>query len=1226
MNLRKRWLQLTLSLALVLSLVLGVPSYPLQSVHAVSVSGATAIQSVADLELIRAQPDGDFRLTSDIVLSGVFTPIPEFTGTLDGDGHSISGLSITATAAQPKAAFIVVNHGRIERVAFESVAVTGLSTDSTYWAGGIVATNRGEIRESYVTGTVTGGYRSAGVAVTNYGVIRHVYADVEVSARVESGGLVAVAEPGSLLEQSYVLPDVYSQENNTGGIAAYAYSGAIIRDNAVLVGTIDNGGGSNIGRIVGRVNGTPTLQNNRASQQTLVQGSPVSGGGLSDSQGLTTAAADLGRPEVYVNSLGWSFSTSWQWSAALARPQLRGVQEAAPTPIATAAQLELLRTNPAGDYVLTADIALTGAFTPIPVFSGTLDGDGHRISGLQVTATTARPRAALIVDHEGVIERLGVVDVDITGLNTNSTYWAGGLVAANHGVIRESFVTGEVTGGYRSAGMVVTNYGTVRDVYTDVQVRAEVEAGGLVAVSEPGSLLSGSYVVPDVRSVQNNTGGLTGYAYAGAVIRDNAVLGGTIDNAGGSNIGRVVGRMNGIPTLQNNRASQQALVQGSAVSGGGLTDPQGLTVSVNALQRPALYEQELGWDLYAAWTWSAGLSRPQLRTTPESAPVVIATVADLELLRSNPAGDYRLTADLVMTEAFEPIPLFSGTLDGNGHTVTGLLTIARADRPASALVVELTGQVERLGLVETAIVGSNGATSHWAAGFATVNRGTIRESFVTGVVTGGYRSAGIAVHNYGRILNSYADLIVKGRGEAAALVAVAESGSLLESSYAKPNVYSELNNTGGLTAYAYTGATIRRNALLAGTIDNGGGSNIARVSGRVNGTPVFEGNRASENALVQGLQVTGGSATNRQGQSVTDQVLALQSTYEGTLGWDFDRIWQMQPQTQRPVLQGFSPVPEQEPHPILYRVFRDESQTLSAGVSHRQMDFIDSVGHVQKANIIDADLTLPQNKIIVGVKNNQVPPTDENGNYIRIEDENGSDTIRGTVPEQMETTVLPGREVIAGVNGEFYTEQGPEGYMIKDGSDIINGVRVPGVDGKNYPFHGFFGIRDDGTPVIGNYSDDWEREKDDLFQASGGQYWMVQNGVVQDFNGLVISDENHPDFDYETYYRHKDRHPRTAAGIRDDGTVFFVVIDGRGANGSVGFYIEELGLYMKELGAEEAINMDGGGSSTAVTRNAISGVYEVKNTPINRVDGVNTPGVARRVFSSLFVVVDQPAE
>lgn len=99
-------------------------------------------------------------------------------------------------------------------------------------------------------------------------------------------------------------------------------------------------------------------------------------------------------------------------------------------------------------------------------------------------------------------------------------------------------------------------------------------------------------------------------------------------------------------------------------------------------------------------------------------------------------------------------------------------------------------------------------------------------------------------------------------------MAVSESGSVLEESYAVPAVYSELNNTGGITAYAYTGAKIRRIALLAGNIDNGGGNNIARIVGRVNGAPTMENNIASVNAFVQGDVVAGGELNNRQGLSV----------------------------------------------------------------------------------------------------------------------------------------------------------------------------------------------------------------------------------------------------------------------------------------------------------------------------------------------------------------------
>ncbi|SDC15292.1 Predicted protein [Paenibacillus sp. UNCCL117] len=921
-------------------------------------------------------------------------------------------------------------------------------------------------------------------------------------------------------------------------------------------------------------------------------------------------------------------SLSWMLVLAvmlgLWMPQAASATALTVTPIHTAADLELIRSNPSGNFKLMADITLTGSFTPISSLTGTLDGNGHIISGLTITASATQPKAAFIVENKGTIEKIGFTGVNITGLSTDSTYWAGGIVGWNRGTIQESFVTGSVKGGYRSAGIAVTNYSQIKNVYSVATVQAAYESAALVAVSETGSMLESSYAVPAVSSADKNTGGIAAYAYTNATIRNNALLAGTVANGSGLMIARITGRVNGTPVFQNNIASANALVQGAAVTGGTSADNQGLTVTDSALQLQTTYEDTLGWNFYSVWEMSAVLGHPILRNVQERKDTEIATAADLALIRSNPGGDFKLTADITLTGLFTPISSFTGTLDGNGHTISGLTITASASQPKAAFIVENKGIIEKIGFVDAAIVGSSADASHWAGGITAMNRGTIKESFVTGVVTGGARSAAIAVYNYNLIRNCYSDAIVKAKVESGGLVAVSEGGSVLEKSYAVPDVNSKENNTGGISAYAYTNATIRDNALLAGTITNAAGSNIGRITGRVNGTPVFQNNMASAGALVQGVAATGGTSSNKQGLTVTDNALQLQSTYQNTLGWDFTSVWKMSSSSSRPVLKAFAAEPSTQPYGIVFRAYRDNTDVLSSGVTHRQMDFIDGSGNIQKANIIDVDLSLPQNKIMVGVKNNVVPPTDANGNYIRTVDQDGHDVIKGNVAVQAATTVLPGKKVVAGVNGEFYTEQGPEGYMIKDGSSIINGVRVPGVDGKNYPFHGFLGIRNDGTAMIGNYGIDWQQHKTNLFQASGGQFWMVKNGTVQDFNGLVISDTNHPDYDNETYYRHKDRHPRTAAGIRSNGSVFFVVVDGRGANDSTGFYIEELGQYMKELGAYQALNMDGGGSSTAVTYNSSQNQYEIRNTPINKVNGVNTPGAPRDVFSSLLVVVDQP--
>ena len=57
-------------------------------------------------------------------------------------------------------------------------------------------------------------------------------------------------------------------------------------------------------------------------------------------------------------------------------------------------------------------------------------------------------------------------------------------------------------------------------------------------------------------------------------------------------------------------------------------------------------------------------------------------------------------------------------------------------------------------------------------------------------------------------------------------------------------------------------------------------------------------------------------------------------------------------------------------------------------------------------------------------------------------------------------------------------------------------------------------------------------------------------------------------------------HPRTAVGIDTDGNrLLFLVIDGRSAS-SRGYTMVELATMMTALGAENALNLDGGGSST----------------------------------------------
>ncbi len=102
--------------------------------------------------------------------------------------------------------------------------------------------------------------------------------------------------------------------------------------------------------------------------------------------------------------------------------------------------------------------------------------------------------------------------------------------------------------------------------------------------------------------------------------------------------------------------------------------------------------------------------------------------------------------------------------------------------------------------------------------------------------------------------------------------------------------------------------------------------------------------------------------------------------------------------------------------------------------------------------------------------------------------------------------------------------------------------------------------------------------------AIGGNLVLVRDGVV--------TTTAHP------------KNPRTAVGFSADGLrMWLVVVDGR-STASVGMTYVELANYMKSLGADDALNLDGGGSTTMVARMPGDTTVSVRNTPS---DGVQRP-------------------
>lgn len=113
--------------------------------------------------------------------------------------------------------------------------------------------------------------------------------------------------------------------------------------------------------------------------------------------------------------------------------------------------------------------------------------------------------------------------------------------------------------------------------------------------------------------------------------------------------------------------------------------------------------------------------------------------------------------------------------------------------------------------------------------------------------------------------------------------------------------------------------------------------------------------------------------------------------------------------------------------------------------------------------------------------------------------------------------------------------------------------------------------------------------------AITGNEFLIRDGVI------VTSDDG-------------EMHPRTAVGIDvDTQRVYLLVIDGR-QDFSRGYTMLELARMLKHLGCEDALNLDGGGSSTMVARRR-SGRIGVMNSP--------SDGEQRPVPNGLLVYADR---
>lgn len=209
--------------------------------------------------------------------------------------------------------------------------------------------------------------------------------------------------------------------------------------------------------------------------------------------------------------------------------------------------------------------------------------------------------------------------------------------------------------------------------------------------------------------------------------------------------------------------------------------------------------------------------------------------------------------------------------------------------------------------------------------------------------------------------------------------------------------------------------------------------------------------------------------------------------------------------------------------------------------------------------------------------------------------------MRGGRAPVSELVRLHGGKVLAAVNGDFFT---PEGMPL--GPEVAGGIRRTGRvrpalasrGGERVPWIGTTGVGVDRVEALGWYLGD---TGPGAVHVMGGYPELLDGG--RPVGDLLVA--ANPGFAAS-------RHPRTAVAVSlEEPRLWLVVVDGRQGPYSTGMTLPELAGLLEALGAEEGLNLDGGGSSVLV----------VRGRPVNR---PSDEAGEREVVNAL-LLVDDPA-
>ena len=199
--------------------------YTIESNGSYTVTSADGLMNIAKL-VNGGKTDINITLTADIDLTGKdWTPIGtdyynSYTGTFDGGGHTIKGLTVTTNDRYAGLFGDLGEAGTVKNVVMEGVQIT--NNHESGYAGGVVGNSWGTIENCSVSGSVSGTMRVGGVVGNQwYGSITGCSSSATVKGMGDIGGVAGDTNAGATLTACYatgnVTLEIDPKKNISGG-------------------------------------------------------------------------------------------------------------------------------------------------------------------------------------------------------------------------------------------------------------------------------------------------------------------------------------------------------------------------------------------------------------------------------------------------------------------------------------------------------------------------------------------------------------------------------------------------------------------------------------------------------------------------------------------------------------------------------------------------------------------------------------------------------------------------------------------------------------------------------------------------------------------------------------------------------------------------------------------------------------------------------------------------